>query len=182
MALTDDAAEHAVHKAGGVVGAVRLGDLDGLIDDDGGIEGIGHLEVQLVHGGAQQVAVGTGHALEAPIGGDGAQRGIDALAIGVHAARDLYRVICQRALGKREIAGKNVGHGLAADLRLEQDLKGLATGERTPAVDLKGCHALLLGETRLSMQMFTLSTSTPTWASMALTTASRTTSASFLNG
>ena len=101
-------------------------------------------------------------------------------------ARQLGSVGNERACllgGARQkiIACKHIVDGAPENLGLEEELKGLATGKRAPAFYFEA-HYYSLGKTSPSMHTSTRATETPTWASIAWTTASRTTSASFLNG
>ena len=72
----------------GLGGGVAAGDFEGLVDDDGG-GGVGEAE-HLGDGGAEEVAVDDGHALDAPVLGVGFDEGVDLVAAGGGDAVDVF--------------------------------------------------------------------------------------------
>ena len=63
--VAGDGVEDAVEEVDGLGSGVAAGDFEGLVDDDGD-GGVGEAE-HLGDGGAEQVAVDDGHALDAPV-------------------------------------------------------------------------------------------------------------------
>src|SRR3981081_728836 len=70
-----DGVENSVEEVDGLGGGVAAADFEGFVDDDGGW-GVGVAD-HLGDGGADEVAVDDGHALDAPVLGVGFDEGVD---------------------------------------------------------------------------------------------------------
>ena len=115
-----DAAQNAVDKARGLVGAKGLGKLHGLID------GHGHRDVvlldHLVEGKAQDVAVHDGHAEEAPACRAGTNHGVDGITARVNSQGELLTIRVERTIAYRVVSREHLLHRAIVDIGLEEEL------------------------------------------------------------
>ena len=80
--------EDSVEEVDGLGGGIAAGYFEGLVNDDGG-GGVGEAE-HLGYGGADEVAVDDGHALDAPVLGVGLDEGVDLLLPGGGYAVEIF--------------------------------------------------------------------------------------------
>jgi hypothetical protein len=78
-----EAVEDAVDEAGGLGGAVAFGEFEGFVDGD--LDGDIVAVVHFVDAEAEDVAIDGGHAVEAPVFGDGGDAFVDLGEVGADA-------------------------------------------------------------------------------------------------
>ncbi len=117
-----DAGEEAVHERRGVVRGQVLGQDDRLADRYAVRHVVG--PEQLVDADPQDVPVDGGHPLHGPVDEVPGDQLVDALAVRRDSPDQLGRVRLHRHLAERLALGQQLERGQAAQLRLEEDVKG----------------------------------------------------------
>src|ERR1700722_16336043 len=117
--------EDSVEEVDGLGGGVAAGYFEGLVDDDGGGGGGGAEHVG--DGGADEVAVDDGHALDTPVLGVGFDEGVDLLLAGGGDAMEVFGEASGLGVylvdgGPEELA--NLFGGLLAEVALGEHLHG----------------------------------------------------------
>ncbi len=127
--VAGDGVEDSVEEVDGFGGGVATADFEGFVDDDGG-GSVGEAD-HLGDGGADEVAVNDGHALDAPVLGVGFDEGVDLF---LACSGDAMEVFCEASGlgvdvgdgGPEEFA--DLFGGLLAEVSLEEHLHGEFSG------------------------------------------------------